>query len=134
VSEEENASKWKKGCLIALAVASILSCCGFVLGGFACSSAYTRGQAMLSEQVVANLRRACEGNPREAEYLAELDYFEQHRGQVGLVSFSFVTNRFSDISADGVIDAEELDHMMALIADIHASGGNVDIARYPGGR
>lgn len=134
MSDEENASKWKKGCLIAGAVASILSCCGFVLGGFACNAAYSRGQSVMSEQLVAALRHASEGNPREAEYLAELDHFEQHRAQVGLVTFSIVTNRFSDISVDGVIDAEELDFMMVLFSDIHLHGGNVELADYPRGR
>ena len=127
-------AKWKKGCLIAGAIFLILGCCGSVLGGFACNSAYTRGQSMMSEQLVANLRRACEGNPRETEYLAELDHFEQTRAQVGFVSFSIVTNRFSDISADDVIDAEELDRMMLLIVDIHEHNGDVNLADYPSGR
>lgn len=135
MSEEEGGTAtWKKGCLIAAAVFLILGCCGFVLGGFACNAAYSRGQSVMSEQLVAALRHASEGNPREAEYLAELDYFEQHRAQVGLVTFSIVTNRFSDISVDGVIDAEELDFMMALFSDIHAHDGNVVLADYPRGR
>ena len=132
--EEGSRLSWQKGCLIALGVVSILGCCGFVLGSFACSAAYTRGQQELSAQVVTNLRRACEGHPQESAYLAELDYFEQSRAEIGVLSFSLVTNRYGDITADGTIEPNELDHMMALIADIHAHHGNVEFGDYPRGR
>jgi hypothetical protein len=134
MSEETNSGMWKKGCLIAAAVVLMLGCCGFVLGSFACNSAYTAGQQLMSEQLVAGLRQASEGHPREAEYLAEIDHYEQTRTQIGLVTFSIVTNRYGDISADRTITPEELDRMMALLIDIHAHNGNVNIADYPGAR
>lgn len=129
--EQDSSAKWKKGCLIALALLFIFGCCGFVLGSFACNSAYTRGQDVMSQQVVTTLTRACEGNPRQAEYLAELAYFEQSRSEIGVLTFSLITNRYSEIAADGIIDAVELDHMMELLADVHAHHGNVNLQDYP---
>jgi hypothetical protein len=127
-------SKRTKGCAIAAGVAGVLGCC---MGGsflVMCGGLLGVGQETQLQTISTDLHAACIGHPRSIEYEAELVRFDATRSEVGWMTFGVLNNRYTDANADGVIRPEELDHLMVLVADIDARGGNVDLASYPSGR
>jgi hypothetical protein len=134
VAEGQSNNNMVKGCAIAAGVVAILGCCGFGVFSIACGGLMNVGQETQLGVISSQLHASTTGNPRAAEYEAELTRFDGVRPSVTFLTFGVLSNRYNDAMADGRIDATELDHVMELIRDIDARNGNVDISQYPGGR
>lgn len=133
MAEASNNDTFLKGCLIAGGVAALLGCCGFGIATIACGGLFSFGQEEQLRLVSATLHAETIGHPRAAEYEAELARFDATRPNIGFLTFGVLSNRFQAAQADGSIDDAELDHLMELVTDIDARGGNVDMAQYPNG-
>lgn len=121
------------GCAIAAGVACLLGCCVFGAMALGCGGLMNVGQTAALGDMSRTMHAATPGHPRAAEYEQELQRFDALQPSIGFLTFGILSNRYNAAYADGVIDAAELDHLMLLVTDIDASGGNVDMARYPGG-
>lgn len=134
MADGQSNNNWVKGCAIAAGVVALLGCCGTGAFMFMCGGLVNVGQEAQIEMISGRLPAATAGHPRATEYEAELTHFDSIRPQVGFLTFGVLNNRFTDATVDGTISPEELDHLMELVRDIDAHGGDVDINAYPGGR
>lgn len=126
----------RTGCIIAVAVALVLVCLGGVALSLSCGSLFNFGQRERINQISMQLRASLTGNPNAAVYEQDLRGLDQlnRDGNVSFMAFGVLENRVKDASRDGVISPEEMDHVMALIRDINAGNGNINLQSYPQGR
>ena len=129
---KSKARGWIIAAVIALTIGCILTCAL----GFSCQSCFSMGKRERVRQIVVALRSAAQDHPNQAtheEDLRALEALNQDDG-VAFMAFGTLENRFNDVSRDGNLTHEDVDHVMVLIDDIVTHDGNIDLARYPQGR
>lgn len=132
----EPPKKKRTGCIIAVVVALVLVCLGGVAVFLSCGSLFSFGQRERINQISMQLHASLTGNPNAPVYEQDLRGLEQlnRDGNVSFMAFGVLENRVKDAALDGVIDAGEMDHVMALVRDINAGNGNISLQSYPQGR
>ncbi len=132
----EPPKKRRTGCIIAVAVALVLVCLGGLATFLSCGSLFSFGQRERINQITLQLRASLTGNPNAAVYEQDLRGLEElnRDGDVSFMAFGVLENRFKDSTLDGAIDAGEMDHVMALVRDINAGNGSINLQAYPQGR
>jgi hypothetical protein len=128
--------KSRRGWLIGGGIALLVSCLICAGIGIGCNACWSMGKKEVARQMTVAIRGAMTGHSRQAEYEPALQRFEAlaDADDVNILAFSVLQNRFTDVRADGQITHDEVDHIMALITDINAGNGTIDVNRYPNAR
>lgn len=79
------------------------------------------------------LRETAREQGRESEVDGDLRHFDEllRRHEMSFIASAALVRRHEVAKQDGVIDADELDHMMEVVHDASIHEGVVDPARYP---
>ena len=125
-----------RGCLIAGAFGLFLVCVGGSVLAYSCMGVMEAGTSQLIRNIADAYRTSAVRGGEESTYDSDLRQLVaiSDEGDISLITFGILNNRFEDARRDGIIDEEELHLGMELIHDIVISNGSVDIERYPNAR
>jgi hypothetical protein len=125
-----------RGCLIAGAFGLFLACVAGSVLAYSCMGLVSMGTSQFVHELADAYRASAARAGEESTYDADLRRLViiGDAGQISLVSFGILSNRYQDARRDGIIDTDELHHGMELIHDVVIGDGEVRIEQYPTGR
>ncbi len=125
------------GCVASAILLFVLtSCCVGSILFSVMSGGLDETRARLTSDIIADLRHTADTSGAAERHRGALDQLEElsHAKRIGWLAFSVLVNRWSEARADDAITPSELEHLMSLVRDIDARGGEIDPEDYPNGR
>ncbi len=126
-----------RGCFAsALLLGGLATCCGAAVAWGLLGGGFDAVRDQTLAKIQMDLRNTATDQGSIDTHRGALDQLEELRlaRRVDWLAFSVLMNRWTDVKADRVITAEELERVMLLVRDLDARGGSIDPADYPDGR